>query len=348
MNKQVMFAAVAFAALIGMAGTPVAIGEVPLFASQQPLEIRIEAPIKALRRADKETWMLGKLSHGGTDFDVEFRARGKFRLDMCRMPPLWIKFDKAQVKGTVFEKQRRLKLVSFCRDTKKWVEYIVLEYLVYRIYNLITPESYRVRPASIVYVEQDGGKATEPRFSILLEHKRLLNKRLGTEALKVAKLGHTDLNPVSASLLEMFAFMIGNTDWSALLGPAAEGCCHNVHVFVPKGEGVATGTVIPVAYDFDQTGFVNPSYQQVNEDLGIRSVKNRLYRGWCRDPSIQAQTYAKFTAQRGAIEQLVADQEGLSEKTRAKTMKWINSFYEIMDDPKSRAKKIDKKCRGKR
>ena len=101
MNKQVMFAAVAFAALIGIAGTPVALGDVPLFGSEQPLEIRIEAPIKALRRADKETWMLGKLSHGGTDFDVEFRARGKFRLDMCRMQPLWIKFDKAQVKDKI-------------------------------------------------------------------------------------------------------------------------------------------------------------------------------------------------------------------------------------------------------
>lgn len=348
MNKHVMFASVAFAALLGGAGAPVALGDVPLFESQEPLEISLVAPIKALRRADKETWMPGKLSYAGTDFDVEFRARGKFRLDLCRMPPLWIKFDKAQVKDTVFEKQRRLKLVSFCRDTEKWAEYIVLEYLVYRIYNLITPESYRVRPAHIVYIEQNGGKATEPRFSVLLEHKRLLNKRLGTEALKVAKLAPADLNPGVASLMEMFAYMIGNTDWSALRGPAAEGCCHNVHVFVPKGQGVAAGTVIPVAYDFDQTGFVNPSYQQVNEDLGIRSVKTRLYRGLCRDPSFQAQTYATFTEQRGAIEQLVTAQEGLSQKTRAKVLKWINSFYEIMDDPKSRAKKIDGKCRGKR
>jgi hypothetical protein len=342
-----MFASVTLAALIAVMAAPVAFGDVPLFASQEPLELRLDAPIKALRRADKETWMRGRLSHAGTNFDVEFRARGKFRLDLCRMPPLWIRFDKEQVKDTVFEKQRRLKLVSFCRETDKWEEYIVLEYLVYRIYNLITPESYRVRPARIVYVEQDSSKATEPRFSILLEHKRLLNKRLGTQSLQVPKLAPADLNPVTASLLEMFAYLIGNTDWSALQGPAAEGCCHNVHVFAPKGQGVATGTVVPVAYDFDQTGFVNPSYQQVNERLGIRSVKQRLYRGWCRDPSIQAQTYATFIAQRGAIEQLVTAQEGLSEKTRAKALKWIGKFYEIIDDPKSRTKKIDDKCRGK-
>lgn len=345
MSKQITFGLMA---LLAAAGVPAAFGDVPLFASQEPLEFRLEVPIKALRKADKETWFLGKLSHAGTDFDVEFRARGKFRLDLCRMPPLWVKFDKQQVKGTVFKGQRRLKLVPFCRDTDKYEEYVVLEYLAYRIYNLITPESYQVRPAQVVYVETKDGKATEPRFSVLLEHKRLLNKRLGFETIDVERIGPTDQNPVTASLLEMFSFMIGNTDWSAIRGPEGENCCHNVHLFAPKGAGVAEGTVVPVAYDFDQTGFVNPSYSEVNEDLGIRTVKTRLYRGWCRDPAFQEQTYANFNAQRGAIEQLVSSQPGLSEKTRAKAMKWVGGFYEVINDPKSRAKRIDKKCRGKR
>ena len=183
---------------------------------------------------------------------------------------------------------------------------------------------------------------------MLLAHKRLLNKRLGFETIDVEKIKSTDQNATAASLLEMFSYMIGNTDWSAIRGPQGENCCHNVHLFAPKGAGVADGTVVPIAYDFDQTGFVNPSYSQVNDDLGIRNVKDRLYRGWCRDPSYQEATYANFNANRGAIEQLVSSQPGLSEKTRRKAMKWVTKFYEIINDPKQRTREIDKECRGKK
>lgn len=344
MNRNVwLFGIVLMTGVLGSAARAEA---PPLFDSQAPLDLRITAPFKELRRADKETWFPGKLSQvGGKDFDVELRARGKFRLDLCKMPPLWIKFDKDQVKGTVFEDQRRAKLVSFCRDNDKYEELIVLEYLVYRMYNLITEDSYRVRPAQIVYVESDDGDASPARFSILLEHKRLLDKRLGTDSLDVKQVEAADLNPSVASDLEMFQYMIGNTDWSDIRGPQGEDCCHNVHLFVPDGQGVAKGTVIPIAYDFDQTGFVNPPYAEVNPDLKIRSVRDRLYRGWCQDPAVREATYARFFAQRSAIESMIRAQEGLSDRNRNKALKWIADYYEIAENPKSRERRIDSRCR---
>ena len=40
--------------------------------------------------------------------------------------------------------------------------------------------------------------------------------------------------------------------------------------------------IIPLPYDFDMSGFINPSYAVVNETLGIKNIRDRKYRGFKR------------------------------------------------------------------
>ena len=56
--------------------------------------------------------------------------------------------------------------------------------------------------------------------------------------------------------------------------------------------------IIPLPYDFDMTGWVNPSYQVVNETLNISSVKDRKYRGFKRDVDVFNKVRDQFISYR--------------------------------------------------
>ena len=65
--------------------------------------------------------------------------------------------------------------------------------------------------------------------------------------------------------------MIGNTDWNLDKS-------HNIELIRPASGGAP----IPVPYDFDWSGLIAPPYARPNQMLGIGSVKQRLFRGFCR------------------------------------------------------------------
>jgi hypothetical protein len=68
---------------------------------------------------------------------LSVKTRGNFRRDAnnCKMPPLLLNFSKSEkLKGSVFEDQKKLKLVVPCRGD----EFVVREWLVYKLYNLLT------------------------------------------------------------------------------------------------------------------------------------------------------------------------------------------------------------------
>jgi hypothetical protein len=97
------------------------------------------------------------------------KTRGHFRKlkENCKYPPLLINFPKDVDRlSSVFSGQKKLKLVMPCTGD----DYIIREWLVYKIYNLITPKSFRAR---LVRVDLDDAKSKKASSSILW----LLNRR---------------------------------------------------------------------------------------------------------------------------------------------------------------------------
>jgi len=45
---------------------------------------------------------------------------------------------------------------------------------------------------------------------------------------------------------------------------------------------IEPNTFIPLAYDFDMSGFVDAPYAVVDATLNVASVTDRVYRGFCR------------------------------------------------------------------
>jgi hypothetical protein len=315
----------------------------PLFAGAEPLNLTLEIPLRRLvARAGSRPKLDGTLVTTGSEtprFDVEISTRGKSRLEYCSFPPLNVNLKRGQVPGTLFAEQNRLKLVTRCRSGREFEEYLEIEYVLYRVYAEVSEYAYRVRPLHMTYVDSERDNAEEaPAFFI--EDDDSLAERLGLEVAKVEHLDIADLRRDAVATLGLFQFLIGNTDWSALAAPRDEdACCHNGDVFV------ADGQYIVVPYDFDQAGIIDTSYAAPAAGLSIRTVRQRLYRGFCVTNPLLEDTIQRFNAARPTIEGYFNAAQ-LQERTRQKALEYVADFYAIVNDPGERARKITSQCRG--
>ena len=136
-----------------------------LFASHEPLPLTIEAPFTSIfkEREDDAKEFPGKVTVHSADrpsvaLDVDIRTRGKARLSrqICQFPPLRLDFPRTRVESTVFAGQDRLKLVTHCQDGRgEYEQYVLQEYLVYRVLNLLTDLSFLVRLVRGTYVDTE-------------------------------------------------------------------------------------------------------------------------------------------------------------------------------------------------
>lgn len=331
--------------------------QAPLFASHQALRLTIEGPLDAIfkERGQKSEEYPGKvIVHRGDgddlSLDAQVRTRGKARLSrrICAFPPLRLNFPKSRVASTVFEHQDKLKLVGHCQDNRsEYEQYVLQEYLAYRILNLLTDVSFRVRLARITYRDTEARRDTVTRWGFLIEPDEMLAARNGWLALAPPAVPPETVDPEYLALTEVFQYFIGNPDWSAFASaPDEPDCCHNTQ---PIGD--PAGPVFSVPYDFDITGIVNTRYadqlfQPRERNLGIRRVRERVYRGLCPSLVFLPEVFALFNAKRDAIYALYREQPGLDPKIVEETAKYLDEFYQTINDTSKARREFDQKCRG--
>ena len=324
----------------------------PLFADQGMVELRIEGPIRALVRDNRpdaeelDAVMSWRTADGETgSLPIEYRARGKSRRrpDKCDFPPIRLDLPKSQTEGTLFEHQDKLKLVTHCkrigskaRDQYSWVW---LEYYAYRILNTLTDYSYRVRPLTVTYVAENGREYVHPGF--IIEHDERLAHRLGLEESEREQLNRNDMVPEITAVMEVYQYMIANTDFSFVRAGDGGACCHNA-VQYTDGEG----RFVPIPYDFDQIGLIDKPDAMPARGLGIRSVTDRVYRGFCRDPRHLEETLALFREKRAEIERIFAEEvDGIPDRRRRKIGRYMEEFWEVLDEPRRIEREFVDRCR---
>lgn len=320
---------------------------VPLFADDTLLPIRIEAPLKALTRERSDTEYLdGLLYYTGGDgleqaLDLKLRARGRYRRkpDTCSFPPVRLNFRKGQVEGTPFAGVDKLKLVTHCKDSGSFEQNVLEEYLAYRIFNTLTDKSFRVRLLQVDWVDSERGRGTGIRYAFLIEDDDLLEGRLGAQRMEVRGIAYDLLQPEQAALVSVFQYLIGNTDFSMVLGPKDDDCCHNVVLFAGDH-----GRYLPVPYDFDFAGLVNARYAKPNPRLDIRRVTTRLYRGNCIHNDYLDGALEQVMARRESIMALVDGVPGTDERTRENARRYLGDFYEDLSAPDGADRHLVKDC----
>lgn len=317
----------------------------PLFEDATPLELTIEAPFRELERHLDDREVDGIVRYRSPTgeaiaLDAKIRVRGKSRLKLCDFPPLRVDFDGDALDGTVFAGQNHLKLVTLCKRRDSYRVYLAQEYRIYRAYNALTDYSFRVRWASVEYVDTGGRPKpfTEPAFFI--EEDWEVAERNGLEALDVPAVSLNDLDTRHAALLALFQYMIANTDWSPITAePDEDDCCHN-----GKPIGGPGGDVIVLPYDFDFSGLIQTDYAEPRSHLPISSVRQRLYRGYCVTNAELPWAVQRFNEERDAIER-VFDADAVDERTRKRTIKYLDDFYEIINDPEEFRDEVIDDCR---
>lgn len=317
----------------------------PLFKSDDPLDplvMTLRADISWLRdkRPDEEQTE-GTVSVTGADgaqvtVPVKVRTRGNFRRDKrnCNFPPLRLNFAGKEVKGTVFEGQDKLKLVTPCRDNSDtYQQYVLQEYLVYKVGELLTPVSFRVHLVKITYEDPDGGYDTRTETAFLIEDDEQMAARNRAQVMDWEQFHPARMDGEHAVLEDLWQFMIGNTDYSAPF-------FHNFTLVRTED-----AHYLPVAYDFDFSGAVNARYASPDPQLDIRNVRQRVYRGFCRPNVDYAPVIQLFNDKRDAIRALYEGMPGLEDKQRERVLKYYDDFYDIINDPKKFDREVIRACR---
>jgi hypothetical protein len=319
----------------------------PLFGDDRMLDVRLSAPFEQLmqERSDEDelagTFIMTTGEDARIEFDVDIRTRGNFRRksNICRFAPLRINFRKSQVQGTLFTGQDKLKLVTHCNDSSySYQQAVIKEYLAYRILNLLTDFSYRVRLLRITYVFADDDNEEAIGYAFFIENDDRMGKRIGLQQQKVSAVELGSLQPDYTNLTSVFQYLIGNLDFSPLQGAEGEDCCHNHAVFGDKH-----GTFWSIPYDFDMSGLVNAKYNAPNVRLGQLTTRQRIYRGRCVNNDKLPATLQLFLQRRSAIESVLAGQPELDGGTLRSLNSYIKSFYKKIDDDQA-ASRLSKEC----
>jgi hypothetical protein len=308
----------------------------PFFKDRSPLAITLETDIRELSRdrTGEPEWQPATVRFAdGDSLTARVRTRGLFRRRRCALPPLKLDIPQNKAKATAFAGLNKPKLVTHCGSTERHEQYVVQEYLLYRVYELLTPISHRARLVRVTYVDPRERGDSSSRYAIVLEEDEDVAARTGLRVVEITGAGPADLDSYQSALVGVFQYLIGNTDWSAT-------GLHNVVLLQ------SMLTTYPVAYDFDFSGAVEATYATPDPRLGIRSVRERLYRGFCTTEDRWAEVFAHIRSQKEAIWALYREESALDAGIRDRTLAYFDQVFRVLDDPAAANREIVRKCRG--
>jgi hypothetical protein len=274
--------------------------------------------------------------------DIRTRGNNRRREDVCPFAPLRLDFKKSELDDTLFHKQDKLKLVTHCDNgSKVYQQAIIKEYLAYRIFNVVTDISFRVRLLRITYEYSDKNNDEESTYAFLVESKERLAKRIGLDEQEITAMSVTLLDQEHTNLSSIFEYLIGNLDFSPVIGASGEVCCHNYALFSADRK-----TYWSVPYDFDLTGLVEAPHHNLNPKYKQRNARQRVYRGRCYNQDYVPMSLQKFRDKRAAIEAVIAAQPELDKSSRKRLESYIKSFYKLLEKEDKLIKEFADDCVG--
>lgn len=313
----------------------------PLFDDEAVLEFSLSGPLSTLidNKADKAELPF-VLSVGGVEYPVRVRVRGKSRTRVCDFPPLRLNVSRMESGDSVFAGQGKLKLVTHCRDKTSTQVDMLEEYATYKIFNLLSDVSYRVRLAEITYHDTDERmkEATFVQSGFLIESAAELADRFGGQRVEETGVSLSSLDTEQAARVFVFQYLIGNTDWSLVLAEGDDTCCHNIDLF-DIGE-----LRYPVPYDFDLSGLENAPYAKPDPSIGNRNVRERRYRGYCIEDGAVTDAINVFVERESDILDVLPQVPGLPQKNVDAGNKYLAGFFKRAKNAEKLGRSFERKC----
>ena len=321
--------------------------KIDFFGKDEPLHFTLKSDFKKFKREKfKDKYQKAQLIYKVNDStqinkEVRIKARGEFRRKTCNFPPIRLNWRKTETVKNEFSQYYKLKMVTHCSGSKYYEQYIFKEFLCYKLYNILTDKSFRVRLIDVKYIDTGRKKKNEfETWAFFIEDLSMMAERLDAYVLKNKKLSQRNVEEPNILEVAMFMFMIGNGDWSV---PGL----HNIKLLKSKDYQLKQAWAVP--YDFDYSGMVNAAYAIPDEDrLGIKSVTERVYFGVCKHENEFKPILDKFKLHKDKFYDTINNFEPLTEQSKEEMKDYLDSFYQLIDSKnfyenylKSYCKKMD-------
>jgi hypothetical protein len=297
------------------------------FTNESLVEIGLYADFAELRKNRAlDTFRRASLNLAADTFRmnevaVELKPRGAFRKEFCVPPPLMVNFKTN--KTSPLYKLGKLKMVHACSVGDFNDQLIVKEYLVYKLYQVMTPLSFRVRLVKLNLYNQVGLAFSAPRLGFFIEDVDEMANRNDCNELPETQRNTESMNREANTLLALFQFMVGNTDWSVPL---------NRNVKIVQAEGQPFSAPFAVPYDFDYSGLVNAPYAIPYDELPIQLVTERFYRGYGRSMEELEKVLEIFRQRKAELYGVIQECTLLTKGNMREMISYLDGFFEIIDN----------------
>lgn len=313
----------------------------PIFAEAPAIEFTLVAPFGKLKRdrAVETEYRPATIFYTANGSEVRIpvrlRTRGIWRKKNCEIPPLMMNFTKDSTKQTAFARLDRARHTLHCRNNDDFEQYVLQEYNLYRVHRLLNPLSYDVRLARVTYVDSEKKDTLATRWAFLSETDDAFVERQGVKLVTTQGAGPSDLDPYESAFYGVFQYFVGNSDFSIR-------ALHNAVLILKEMQHY------PVARDFDWSGAVNARYAAPAPILKIRSVTDRIMRGYCVPPEEYQKVFTLFREKKDAIYALYRDPIMAPMKPNVvnQTLKYFDDFYATINDPRRAKREIIDACLG--
>ena len=316
--------------------------EINIFDDDTPMNLTLTYDITSwIRQKMKGEYLNAELhidyKNYQTTKNIRLKARGNNRKETCFFPPIYLNFKTDPLKQTELEGIRKIKLVTHCSTAKSYTNYLLREYLVYKLYNILSDHSFRVKLLNIEYIDTGKKERHYKKYGILIEPIELLTKRTNSIEIDGKFIDGSKVFTEHADVVALFRYMIGDTDWRIKGG-------HNTKYL--KSLTKVTDKSIPVPYDFDYAGFVGTNYAIPQEWTSIDNTKEREYLGYCRNNEEDyIKTMNLFNSKKEEILETIDTFEYLDERNRKQLISYIERFYDQIRRPERFVYVMENQCR---
>ncbi len=302
-----------------------------LFQSDNVLNLTLTVNFDSLfsKNYSEEALYPAMLSYDGNNgvakkVNIDVSKRGHFRksFDVCDFPPLRLHLGKGEIKDSVFAGSSKLKLVTHCQNSDStFDQYLLMEYYLYKMYNLLTWRSFNVRLARIKYI--DRVKTYDPmvRWAFFIENPNALARRINGMSLDIRYVQPEATDPYYYALMSLFQYMIINQDWSVSL-------LHNIELI-----GIYPSLKpITVPFDFDMAAMINIPYESPVLDYKKGKKQERKFMPVWVDKTSMYRAIFQFIKERNNIYKLINESNYLDSSIKAQTTAHLDEFYSIIGD----------------
>jgi hypothetical protein len=261
-------------------------------------------------------------SSGDVTGNIKVRLRGNYRRENCGLASLMVEF-RDSTNQSKLNNLKNLKMVAPCGKGYEYEQLVLKEFLVYKIYNQLTDKSLRARLMQVTFKDVNGKMKPYTQYAFVIEPIDDLAKRNDCFEEDKRKIMTEETNRSHTTLVNIFQYMIGNTDWGIPV-------YHNIKMVIPIDSPNAAPYVIP--YDFDYSGLVNAPYAIPHESTGLASVTERKYMGFPRTWNEIQTAVTLFKSQKEGIFKIVNSNDLLGNNNKNEMIRYLEEFYFFLNN----------------